>query len=65
MNGIRFHFLVLWEIVESRKEEKFWREAISQQGYQSPSKPTREILDWSQWFLENVPHRELDPELSE
>jgi len=28
--GLRFHFPILWDILEPRKEEEFWKEVISQ-----------------------------------
>ena len=60
--GFKSHFHVLWEHVESRKEEEFWRDVIRKQGYWSPVELAKEALKWSHRFLENVPHRELDSE---
>ena len=48
--------------MEERKEEEFWRDILSQQGYRSPTEAVREALDWSHWFLENMPHMETNYE---
>jgi hypothetical protein len=63
--GLGFHFPILWEILETGKEEEFWKEFISQHGYRFPHESCRSRIDWCWWYLETIPHREPNPKSSE